>query len=328
MVDQQLRQSRIGGSEVAAIFGADEFGKDEFSVWYDKKGGGERAAPDLRMKMGKAMERGILDLYTVMTGQAVEYHDRTIAHPSRPYMAATPDAFLINQNKGVDAKLVFWDQRRVWGETANDIPQRVIMQCWWYEAAFDVDQWDICALMLGTGEPVIYTIERDLEVEREMLAQVEAWHAKYILGDEVPPYGRSPDAAAWLQKIYPDDHRPNMRAADEQEAALLSEYVELRVMQKVMKARQAEMETALKAAIKSNEGLEWPEGKFTWRKAKDRDRTDWQSLAIALLYNFVKDEAERAKHIADHTYPQLGLRRIRVDHPALRKPASDEEEAA
>lgn len=330
MLDLQTRKDRIGGSEVAAIFGDDDFGRDGFSVWYDKKGDkgtGPPEPPSIRMVMGQKLERGILDLYSHITGKKIEYHNRTIAHPRRRYMAATPDALCLMERRGVDAKLVFWDQRKHWGPTANEIPHRVVMQAWWYMAAFDYDYWDICAL-IGTGEPAVYTIERDLEVERAMLARVEEWHARYILGNEIPPLGRTPEAAQWLARLYPDDNRPNMREADEAEIAVLTEYVNVRVAEKELEGRRAELETQLKAAIRDHEGLEWPEGKFTWRKTKDGHKTDWESMSLGLLHEFIKDEPAREERINFYTRPIPGYRKIRLDHPAVRKGAHQKEEVA
>jgi predicted phage-related endonuclease len=331
-MDLELKRTRIGGSEVAPIFGIDDFGSTEFSVWYRKKGGGqgEDSGDNQRAMVGKALEPGILDLYTRITGRKVEYHDRTIVDPARPYMAATPDALCIGERRGVDAKLVYWDQHKLWGETANEIPHRVVMQAWWYMAAFDYDVWDICALV-GL-DPRVYTIHRDREAEQRMLEHVERWHAKYILGDAIPPLGRSADAARWLQRMYPNHKRPDLREAEFGEVAMLENYVHLRLTEKLLKATKFEMETALKAAIKDREGLTWLNGeaKFTWRKTKDGEETDWESLALGLLYGLVKDEKERAQKLADHTTPKIGERRLRIEHPALRKGASStpETEAA
>jgi hypothetical protein len=88
------------------------------------------------------------------------------------------------------------------------------------------------------------------------------------------------------------------------------------------------LENLLKAAIKDREGLQWPGGKFTWRKTKDGTTTQWESLALGLLNQFVATEQERADLLAFYTTPKPGYRKVRIDHPLLKKGAEDQREEA
>ena len=322
-MDVELRKDRIGGSEVGAIFGVHQF-LTRFGLYYNKKVRTDYDPPNDRMVIGKMLERGLVDVYSYVTGRKAEFSDKTVVDPTRRYMAATPDAFCVNERRGVDLKVVQWDQSRKFGEGPDEIPARIILQCDWYMAAFDYDLWDVCAY-IGTGMPRIYTIHRDRDAERAMLARVEEWHARYILGDDIPPIDTSDEAQRWLQEVYPTHKRPDLREADAAEVMLLNDYVALRVEQKALKSRQAEMETALKAAIRDREGLEWSEGRFTWRKTKDGEEIDWQSIAIHLMYNLVEKPEEREALLTEYTHPKPGFRKIRIDHPALRKGANEEE---
>jgi predicted phage-related endonuclease len=325
MPDLTLHKTRIGGSGAAAIFGLHQW-LTAFALWYSMKvRQGPEDPMDIRMVIGKMLERSLPGIYSYMTGREVEYFDKSVADPTRPYMMATPDAFCVNERRGVEFKVVQWDQSRKYGENANEIPARVIIQADWYMAAFDYDLWDVCAYV-GTGAPRIYTLHRDRETERAMLARVEEWHTRYILGDERPPLDNSYEAQRWLQEVYPMHKRPDMRDATPEEALLLDDYVALRVAQKAMKVRQAEMETALKAAVADREGIEFDEGRFTWRRTKDSQWIDWQSLANGLLYGFIADQQKRDEKLAEYTHPKPGYRKIRIDHPALRAIAAAEEE--
>jgi predicted phage-related endonuclease len=326
MIDPNIRKLGIGGSDVAAIFGEDEF-KDAFSVWATKKGGLARPdKPNIRMVVGKFLEEGVLKLYEYITHRDIEYCDETSQHPERPWMVYTPDALCPAERIGVDAKVVAWDQRRQWGETSEEIPMRVQLQAWWYMAALDYDRWDICALM-GEGEPRIYQIERDREAEAAMLARVEEWYVRYILGDERPPMGGNEDAARWLKQMYPR-HTLDLRHASAEEITMLTEWVSVCVEQRDLKRRRGLLETYLKSAIEDHEGLLWPEGKFTWRKTKDGVRVDWESMALALLQQHVSDDAERERIERFYTLPKPGVRRIYCDHDALRNKADIDEAAA
>jgi len=278
------------------------------------------------MRLGKFLEQGIMAFYGDLTGRSPEWCDETLQHPEHPWMVCTPDALIPRERRGVDAKLVFWDQRRKWGHNPDEIPESIQLQMWWMMAVLNYDLWDVVAL-IGEDLPRIYTIERDREVERVMLARVEEWYRRYLIGDERPPIGSSDDAARWLQQVYPNHKRPDLRWATDGEVALLNEYVQLRVVQKELSARRNLLETAFKEAIQGREGLEWNEGAFTWRKSKDSEVTNWEALAIALLYHHIKDPEARATLLAEYTRTKIGTRRIRISHDDLRDAAADKEAA-
>jgi len=322
MLNHELRRQGISGSDLGPLFGCDDE-RDEFSLWLEKKEGFESFKPSIRMVVGKALEPGILTLYTYVTGREVEYCDETRRHPSRPWMIYTPDALCMGEQRGVDAKLVFWDQRRKWGDTADEIPDRVQLQCRWYMAALDYDVWDVAALV-GEGEPRIYTIERHREVERIILARAEEWYRRYLVGNEQPPIGGSDASARWLKATFPHHKRPDMREATPEEIAVLNDYTALRLLLKELDPERDKLENRLKFAIGEKEGLTWPAGRFTWRRTKDTQVVDWHSMAIALLYHHIQDEGKRAELLAEYTHTKPGYRRIRLDADALRDGNKDE----
>lgn len=307
-INPALRNCGIAGSDAGAVLGVDE-SRDGFAVWAEKKGALPPQPPTVRMIVGKALETGILNLYTYVTGREVEYCDQTRQHPERPWQVGTPDAFCKHERRGVDAKLVFFDQRWKWGTTADDIPARVQCQAWWYMALCDIDVWDIAALV-GDGLPRIYTIERDREAERVMLARAEEWWHRFIEGDERPPIGTGPAAHAWLARTFPQHKRPDLRAATGEEILALEEYAQVRLEQKAIKEERECLENRLKAAVGEREGLEWSGGKFTWRKTKDKEVTDWQSMARGLLNTYVEVGPVRNDLLTFYTRSKPGTRRI------------------
>lgn len=310
MIDHELRRLAIGGSEIGAIFGCDER-RDQHALWAAKRGGLLPAAATPEMVLGKCLEKGIVIWWEHVTGHAAEWCDETTQHPTRPYMVYSPDALVPDKRIGVDAKYVHWSQRKHWGEDAEEVPRRIILQCYWYLAALDYESWDVCALM-GDGAPRTYTIHRDLEAERVMLERVEEWWRRYIVGDEVPEIGHADDSAEWLRQAFPRN-RADVRPATAEEMAWLSEYTDLRIAEKIMSPRREELENKIKAAIGDRDGLVWPDGKFTWKATKDTVKTDWESMAHALLTFYVKDETERRQMYAQYAALKPGSRRIYFD---------------
>ena len=320
MIDHKLRRLGLGGSEIGAIFGVDPY-RDAFAVWAAKKSDQPPDPPNERMIAGHILEPAVLKLYAIKTGREVEYCDVTSQVPERPWQVYTPDALVRGERRGVDAKVVSWDQRRKWGDTVEEIPDHIQLQACWYMSAMDYEAWDIAAFM-GDGFPHIYTVIRDIELERVVLARAEEFYCRYLVGDEVPAIGASPAAAIWLQQAFPHHKRPDLRPATEPEVAMLEQYAQLRVEQKEMAEERAELENLIKLAIREREGLVWFGGKFTWRKTKDRTITNWEAIARGLLTQVDPDTREAL--LSMHTYVKAGYRRVLLDSDLLREKNDDD----
>lgn len=308
-MDSAVRLRGIGGTDIAAILGVDSY-RDAYSVWAEKTGRLERAPASPRMRLGKIFERGIVQYYEELTGRATEFLDVTMRHPDRDWMVYTPDAICVHEPRGIDAKFISWDQRHQWGETAYDIPERVQMQCYWYMAAFGYPVWDVAALF-GNDELQIYTVERDLEIEREMLAAAEDFWQRHILGGEEPVPGGSPETSRYIKERFPR-HRLELRDATAPEAELLDQYAAVRVEENIIWEKRAGLENRIKLAVGDGEGLAWPRGRFTWKNVKDSTKTDWEKLAGRLLLGYADDEQAALKQEFSETKP--GVRRIHFIH--------------
>lgn len=305
----ELTRIGIGGSEVAAILGFDER-RDQFTVWAEKKGGLTRMEATPRMRLGKLFERGIAEYYSELTSREIVWLDETQRHPVREWHVFTPDAVCANERRGLDCKLVGWDQRRHWGETVDEIPPRVRLQCLWYMAGMDYPLWDVVAL-LGMEEPRIWTLERDLEMEAAVIEQVERFYVDFILGDREPRIGGAAENARWLKERFPRALSP-LAAPNPEQAKLLEMYTCLRIEEKPIKdhfkAARAELENAIKREIADGEGFVWADGKFTWRNTRDTERVDWEPLARVFMQGFTP-EAQKL-YIQEFTHTVPGQRRM------------------
>lgn len=305
MRDENIAGPRIGGSEIAAIFDCHDY-LDQFGLWARKKGGLPPDPATPRMRLGKHLEQGIVSYYAEIERIEVEWCDVTSKHPEYPFMAYTPDALVIGEKRGVDAKLVGWDQKHRWGRDAEHIPDHCVMQPHWYMAALDYDHWDVAALVTGEDQPRIYRIERDAEIERIMLRKAKKWWTRYIVGDERPPISDSPVCANWVKWRYPQ-HRSQIAEATAEEAALLAEYCRVREAWKTVEKEHAKLETQLREAVGEREGIRSAAGQFTWKRIKDSERIRWRDLAESLLINHAAADQLRK----EFSYIQEGYRKIR-----------------
>lgn len=315
MINAQLRKTRICPSESGAIFGCHPY-LDQFAVWARKKADLPEIAPSPRMIAGKFFEEAILKLYGYTIKREVEYFDQTLIDPQRDWLAFTPDGLVRGERRGVDAKLIAWDQRRYWGHQADEIPQYIQFQVHCYMAALDYPVWDVAA-MIGDELRIIHVPRLSPDVERAMLARLREWHQRYIAGDERPDMGASATAGRWLQAIFPKHQRPDLRDATPEEVVLLNNYAQARFEERAIAERKGTLENLLKASVADKEGLVWPDGKFTWRRTKDSKKVKWEALCWALLTHYCKDEAERVKLLTDYTETKEGYRRIRFEHDDL-----------
>jgi predicted phage-related endonuclease len=306
MIDHEIRRKGLGGSDVAAVFGLDHY-RDPFDVWAEKKGhAGPPLPPTLSQKIGIELQSGLLAIYGFMTGHEVQEVDETFTLAEQPWMVYSPDALCKDERRGVDAKVVLFERGHEWGE--DSVPYSVELQAAWYMACLGYPAWDIIALV--AGHPRIYSLTRDRELESIMLARAKEWWDRFIVGDERPPIGGGDGAARWLERTFPSHKRPDMRAATEEEILWLEDYAKVRLLQKTCEGRRDALENALKFAVGSREGLAWSGGKFTWRKTRDSKITDWQSLALGVLNQYVKEEDKRAELVEFYTRVIPGSRRI------------------
>jgi predicted phage-related endonuclease len=316
-IDLELRRRCITSTDIGPIFGVDEW-RDAFSVWAAKKGEIELPAPTPRMRLGTFLQKGIMEAYSAFTGRPTIWIDKTYQHPERAWMACSPDAIVTGERRGVDAKLVFFDQRRKWGANPNDIPESIQLQMWWMMAVTDYEAWDVAAL-IGEDMPRVYEFQRDLEAERVMIARADEFYRRYIVGNEVPPIGGSAAAGIWLKQAFPTHKPADLRPATEAEIAAMEVYARLKYEEKELKKHKEALENEIKLAIGEQEGVFWPGGKFTWKLVKGRKVTNWEEIARGLFNQYVPDLELRQKLEELQTYTEKGYRRIWFDSDFLRE---------
>jgi predicted phage-related endonuclease len=285
-IDQTVRRKTIGGSEIGAVLGCDER-CDPFTLVARKRGEMPPLEPTERMLLGQDLEQGVLCAYTRKTGYRPKPNKEMFKDDRYPFMTFTPDALIPEEKRGVEVKFVNWDQRHRFGATADDIPSYIQLQCCWYMAGTGYPNWDVAALL---GDDLrIYEFERDMEVEEAILAEAEEFYRRYLIGDERPPMGTGKAANDWLQRHFPK-HKAAIRPANDHEIALLTEYSQVRAEMKGLKDQKIALEVLLKASVGEAEGVQWPHGKFTWKKTRDRYEVNWEGLAKQQMEGFAPDE--------------------------------------
>lgn len=314
----------VGASEVAAVMGVDPR-RTTFQYWLEKLGLVERMPETYRMRRGKFLEKLLIEgEYPALTGYKSLYWDRSETDPERPYMRVTADGFRVDRNRGIEAKVVSWDQAHLWNQGP---PMHVVLQCDYSMDFYGFDSWDIIAA-IADDEPEVWTVNRDDELIKVVRATVGEFWARNLINQEQPPIDGTAAAAIYLQRKFSRYRQRDIRPATEKEVALLEEYAGVRATFFDAKKKRTKLEAQLKEAVGEAEGIAWQNGKFTWCRTRDGRWMDWESMAIALRTNFIKDEVERVTLTESYWRPKPGMRKIAFKHSGAAVDESETEEAA
>jgi len=304
------RQRGIGGSDAAAILGFSPW-RSPMDVWMEKMG--IEAKPDATkeflLNLGQELEPVIARLYTRETKQQVyEPMIVPVIHKTHEILIGTPDRLVQGDLRGVELKSEnqFQDE---FGEPGTDqVPYHYLIQCAHYMAVMDYPVWDVALLKAGTSFS-IYHIERDQELEKEMIDQLRAWWARHIVMRQPPDIDGSDAWAVYLKQKYPRDILP-ITEGNEAAPTLVNNLRMVRQVLKEYENIEAAYQNKLKEMIGVHEGIKGDFGRVTWRKSKDSEHTDWESLAKNLFARMNFDPSRRASIIQQFTTTRPGSRRF------------------
>jgi putative phage-type endonuclease len=299
MIDQSIRATSIGASEVASILGMDPR-RTPFHTWALKTGKISPDPPTPRMWAGKKMERFIAEqLYAEAAERPVRWMDITYQHPVRQFQCCTPDAmswkgdFQTLKNieppdamRLVECKNVSWDQAADWGDAGSDqVPQRILLQCHWQMSCMGlVSQVDIAAFF-GGNTFKIFPVMYDKDIETTLLTECEKWHRRYIIEGVEPEITFGEGARRYLRERFPRNIA-DMRAATEKDRVLVDQYT-LACLDFASAEQGKEIAgNKLRLAIGDHDGIE---GLVTYRKDKDSMGTDWESIARNVWKNWCEE---------------------------------------
>ena len=286
----EVRRSRVGASEVAAIVGLDPY-RTPLDIWLDKLGMKEPRPESQAAQLGLAFEPVLVNLYlgSLVLAPGTEVHQHgdgrtSIVRPNTNH-ACTPDRLFEAQGSepwGLELKMRNWRDAHRWGETGTaDVPEEVAIQCQWSMYVTDRPRWDVTAL-IGGNDLRVYTLTRDPALIDALRHGVEVFWTKHVVPRVEPPMDGSEAANAYLKRFPHRDHEMltvSDAALDEAAEKLTAAKAHLKVAEKV----QAEAEQAMKLAIGEHEGLVSPAGwRATWKATKSSMKVDWEEVAQAL----------------------------------------------
>jgi len=322
-MDPVRRRLGIGGSDISALIGEDPF-KDESDVYVSKIAEPETIAEpepqvDDERAEGHVFESAIITLAARRFNLTVT-PNVMIQHPECAIALGTADA--LGEKVGVEAKHVTQFSPLHFGESIESVPSHFALQCYWYMGVSGRESWILAVHDRGTMR--YYEFRADPELFAVLRRIAVRWWDMHIVGGVPVELTSSDLSRRWLQRTYPQHKRPDLRFAQESELELLNEYLWNRINGADLKRRKEDLEVQLQQLIANREGIKWVDGQVTWRKMKDRNITDWESMARGLMNQFMLP-TEREDLIKFYTRTKEGSRRFLLTSKFLKE---REEEAA
>ena len=192
---KECRRLGIGGSDVAAIFGVSPFATKR-DLYYDKL----NIAPldDVEenwvaLEVGKLLEPLVAKIFKKKINCKLGTLKKIMRHPKYPFMQANIDYLIVFPDDSVfilECKTTNHNMSDKWFDgDAEIIPFYYELQGYHYMAVMDVDRVYFCCLY-GNNENdvIIRRLDRDMEIEAELIAVEEDFWLNNVLAQVPPEY--------------------------------------------------------------------------------------------------------------------------------------------
>lgn len=193
------RRTGIGGSDVAAILGLNEY-ESPYSVWADKLGLLPPKDENEAMRQGRDLEGYVAQRFCEATGKRVRRVNRSLVHLEHTFMRANIDRDVVGENAGLECKTTSLMNLKQY--KSGEYPARYYCQCMHYMAVTGKAKWYLAVLVLNQGF-YLFDIPRD---DEEIAALVEAerdfW--KLVVDKTPPPIDGSDATRRALDIVHPE----------------------------------------------------------------------------------------------------------------------------
>ncbi|HJC23251.1 MAG TPA: YqaJ viral recombinase family protein [Candidatus Eisenbergiella merdavium] len=194
----RYRRKGIGGSDAAAVMGLSPFCTKR-DLYYDKIG--IQAVMDeeednwVAKEVGHRLEDLVAEIYAKKTGLKVFPIRKMFFHPLFPFMLADVDFFIgyPDGSMGIlECKTTGYHGREKWEH--DSVPVNYEYQGRHYMAVMNLNR-VVFACLYGNNENdfIIREMERDLEIEENLIQEEEYFWKENVQNKTEPPYTEKPD---------------------------------------------------------------------------------------------------------------------------------------
>jgi putative phage-type endonuclease len=248
----------------------------------DEKLGGPSQESTIRMRIGSALQGLIGEEYERQTGRRVVQFRKMHRHPTIEWAAASLDFRVIGERRIVEAK-----QTSSRSRFADGIPQDVEAQVAWQLGVTGYPVADIA--VLTSDDLTVYEQRADPALFADLVAVAEDFRRRLEAGG---PFARD---AERIKRDYPADDGSEITADPEVTEAVRA-LMEARASRKRIEEREATLEAAIKTRMADAATLRGDGWHVTWKRTKDREETDWKSVAKAYRNMLIAERTTWSHH--------------------------------
>ena len=275
------RKTYIGGPDAAAIVGVNPF-RTPMDVFMSKNTETGVFEMNDAMRMGLALETPIALTAAEKHGHIVfKPNPEQIIHPDRAWHGGSPD-FIIQDEPGFyEVKTVGRRMAHHWGDDENtdEVPPYVLVQIHWYAPLLPETTWCLVHALIA-GEYREYMIHTDAELVTEIVGQCQEFWENHIVKDIPPPMDES-NVDSWKRYIarkFKQNVEP-MKIPAPDIAPIALRLARVKFLEAWIENETDRLENFMKLEIADADGMECPDFRVLWKKSKNTEKTDWQSVA-------------------------------------------------
>ena len=191
----EYRRRGIGGSDVAAVFGLSPY-LTARDLYYDKIGVATPIDDEgnwVQLEVGKLLEELVAKIFSLKIGRPVYKIQEMFYHPQYPFMLADVDFFVDmpnNQTAILETKTTHYNNRSQWWDGESGIvPKHYELQVRHYMSVLNLNLAFTCCLYANSEDDVVIRrLERDMDMEQEMIYLEKIFWENHVQTRVPPPY--------------------------------------------------------------------------------------------------------------------------------------------
>jgi putative phage-type endonuclease len=276
--DQAVRQTGIGGSDCAVVFGLNPY-KTRYQLYLEKVG--EVAAPDLSdneaVYWGTIHEDNVARRYAEKLGVKIRRNNRTLRHPDHPFLMAHLDREVVGTDTILECKTAGEYMSSQWGdEYTAQVPEHYLLQCLHYLVVTGKAECHL-AVLIGGNKHRVYVIKAaDFPKECALIPIVVGKFWSRCQNLDAPGLETIEDLAL----KYPTDTTPSVQASPDVVEAV-RDLESLREKLKALEQTEKDLKFAVCAAIGDAAELLQGNLRLATFKGQSTSRLDGAALRAA-----------------------------------------------
>ena len=247
------RRQGIGGSDAAAIMGVSPF-YTKRELYYDKCGitpaMEEEESNWVAKEVGHRLEDLVAEIFSKKTGLRVFPIRKMFRHPLYPFMLADVDYFIEFPDGSVgilECKTTNYNCQNKWAN--NSTPVNYEYQGRHYMAVMNVNKvYFACLYGNNEDEFFIRHMERDLDLEEDLIAEEEYFWTSNVLSRVEPPYTEKADMVLEsIRKHFgPADKDADKINLNRRHLTSVQKYLELKEQKAALESEAKKLEEQMK----------------------------------------------------------------------------------